>query len=222
MTRPLIYPTTARIVRAPAISKYVKRTIAGLLAGIVISILISAGVWALAVGIPWKLDDSQNPIATFCEWLYSTWISVSIRESVWVFPAIEGSHLLGIALSAGALCWFDLRLLGLALRKDPVSAVWKHIMPVAFVGFGLVFVTGSFLFIAEARTAYHSFHFWIKMVLIIIAGANAMLFELKLHPRMHEWDDAAVLPLSARMAGVISLVLWTAIIVTGRTMAYTF
>jgi hypothetical protein len=39
---------------------------------------------------------------------------------------------------------------------------------------------------------------------------------------MHEWDGSSVLPLSARMAGVISLVLWTAIIVTGRTMAYTF
>jgi uncharacterized protein DUF6644 len=219
MTRPLTYPRTTE---APAISNYVKRIVIGLLAGVVISVVISAGVWALAVGIPWKLEDSQNPIATFCEWLYNTWLSVSIRESVWVFPAIEGSHLLGIALSAGALCWFDLRLLGLALRNDPVSAVWKHIMPVAFVGFGLVFITGSLLFIAEARTAYHSFHFWIKMVLIVVAGANALLFEFKLHPRMHDWDGAAVLPMSARMAGVISLVLWTAIIVTGRTMAYTF
>ena len=203
-------------------NKYVKRVGLGLIAGIIISILISAGVWALAVGIPWKIADSESAIQTFCEWLYTTRLSTGIRESIWVFPIIEGSHLLGIALSAGALCWFDLRLLGLALRDDPVSAVWKHIMPVAFVGFGLVFITGSLLFVAEARTAYHSFHFWIKMGLILLAGVNAMLFEMKLHPRMAEWDAAAVPPPAARMAGVISLILWTAIIVTGRTMAYTF
>src|SRR5262245_31626626 len=153
MTRPLTYPTTTA---APALAKNVKRIALGLLAGIFLSVLISAGVWALAVGIPWKIE-AQNKISAFCEWLAETNISIEIRESIWVFPAIEGSHLLGIALSAGALCWFDLRLLGLALRKDPVSSVWKHIMPVAFVGFGLVFATGALLFIAEARSAYHSF-----------------------------------------------------------------
>src|SRR5262245_616735 len=157
MTRPLSYPTTTTAPAEPAVSKYIKRVVIGLFAGILISIVISAGVWALSVGLPWKLEESQNPIALFCNWLYETWLSVSIRESIWVFPIIEGSHLLGIALSAGALCWFDLRLLGLALRNDPVSSVWKHIMPVAFVGFGLVFATGALLFIAEARSAYHSF-----------------------------------------------------------------
>ena len=94
-------------------------------------------------------------------------------------------------------------------------------MPVAFVEFGLVFVTGFLLFWAEAATAYHSVHFWIKMALIVLAGLNAMFFESKLHPQMAGWDTSAVPPLSARMAGVVSLVLWTAIMVTGRTMAYT-
>jgi hypothetical protein len=95
-------------------------------------------------------------------------------------------------------------------------------MPVAFVGFGLVFVTGFLLFWAEALTAYHSLHFWIKIGLILIAGLNAGYFEFKLHPHMADWDTAAVPPRAAQVAGIASLVLWTAIIVTGRTMAYTF
>ena len=60
------------------------------------------------------------------------------------------------------------------------------------------------------------------MALILLAGLNAFYFESKLHPRMAEWDTVAVPPLGARVAGIVSLVLWTAIIVTGRTMAYTF
>jgi len=202
---------------------YAKRVLLGLIAGIISSVIIGAGVWLLAVVLPYKVgESSENALSALIQWIYHTRISAGIRESIWVFPIIEGSHLLGIALSAGALCWFDLRLLGWALREEPISRIWKHGMPVAFVGFGLVFITGFLLFWAEAATAYHSLHFWIKMGLILIAGLNAGYFEFKLHPKMAEWDTASVPPPAARLAGIASLVLWTAIIVTGRTMAYTF
>lgn len=203
-------------------SDYIKKVFIGLLAGVSASIVISVGVWALSVGLPTEFGDPNSPIAAFCYWLYETQIGTGIRESIWVFPVIEGTHLLGIALSVGALCWFDLRLLGLALRDDPVSNVWKHVMPVAFGGFALVFLTGGLLFWAESKTAYHSVHFWIKLALILMAGLNAWLFESKLHKHMHEWDTDAVPPRAAQIAGAVSLVLWTAIIITGRTMAYTF
>jgi hypothetical protein len=164
----------------------------------------------------------DNPLASFCQWLYDSGIGAGIRESVWVFPIIEGTHLLGIALSVGLLCWFDLRLLGLVLRDQPVSKVWHQVMPVAFVGFALMFVSGLLLFWAEAITAYHSVHFWIKVVLLLLAGVNALSFETTAHRNMGEWDMSAVPPLRARMTGAISLVLWMAIIITGRTMAYNF
>jgi hypothetical protein len=201
---------------------YAKRVAVGLIAGIIASVLIGAGVWLLSVAIPYKMRESDTAASALIQWIYHTRLSSGIRESLWVFPIIEGTHLLGIALSAGALCWFDLRLLGLALRDEPISRIWKYVMPVAFVGFGLVFITGFLLFWAEAATAYRSLHFWIKMGLILIAGANALIFESKLHPKMADWDSAALPPMSARVAGIVSLVLWTAIIVTGRTMAYSF
>ncbi len=184
--------------------------------------IVAAGVWVLSVGFPSKSSLAQVPVPAIIEWIYHTESSTGIRESLWLFPLIEGTHLLGIALSAGALCWFDLRLLGIAFKDERISRVWKDVMPVAFVGFGLVFLTGALLFWAEAATAYHSPHFWIKMVLIALAGLNALLFESKLHPKMIEWDTSVVTPRAARIAGIVSLVLWTAIIVTGRTMAYTF
>jgi hypothetical protein len=110
----------------------------------------------------------------------------------------------------------------LALRDQPVSKVWNQVMPVAFVGFALMFITGLLLFWAEALTAYHSVHFWIKLVLLVAAGVNALSFEATAHKNMAEWDMAAVPPMRARMTGAISLILWTAIIITGRTMAYSF
>jgi len=193
-----------------------------LLIGLILSVIISAGVWALSQGVDSKMFSEENVFARFCKWLYWSNVGEGIRESVWVFPIVEGTHLLGIALSVGLLCWFDLRLLGFVFKDQPVSKVWQKVMPVAFVGFALMFITGLLLFWAEALSAYHSVHFWIKIVLLILAGANALRFETTAHRNMAEWDLAPVPPLQARVTGAISLILWMAIIITGRTMAYNF
>jgi hypothetical protein len=194
----------------------------GLIAGTVISILISAAVWFLAVAIPSKTGSPFAPVRELCEWIAGSSIGRGILESVLVFPIIEGFHLMGIALSIGVLCWFDLRLTGLAFTDQPVSKVWKQVLPIASVGFVLMFVTGGLLFWAEAITAYDSVHFWIKLGLILLAGVNALYFELVTHRGIAEWDTAPVPPLRARFAGFASLILWTAVIITGRTMAYSF
>lgn len=194
----------------------------GLAAGVIITVLISFVVWFLAAVIPSKTGSPFAPIRDLCQWIAETRVGRGILESTLAFPIIEGFHLLGIALSVGVLCWLDLRLLGLVFRDQPVSKVWKQVIPVAFVGFGLMFVTGGLLFWAEAITAYDSVHFWIKLGLILLAGLNAAYFEFVTHPGMASWDNDAVPPFHARMAGLVSLILWTAVIITGRTMAYSF
>jgi len=220
MARPIPYDSN---LTAWASTGNGRKVFRGLIIGLIISVIISAGVWILSAENSMEpTADETGLLARACQWLYDTQIGSGIRESVWVFPIIEGTHLLGIALSVGLLCWFDLRLLGIALRDQRVSKVWEQVMPVAFVGFGLMFVTGLLLFWAEAITAYRSIHFWIKLVLLVLAGINALSFEATAHKNMAEWDTDAVPPLRARMTGAISLILWTAIIITGRTMAYSF
>jgi hypothetical protein len=194
----------------------------GLAAGVILTILISFVVWFLAAVIPSKTGSPFAPIRDLCQRIAETSVGRGILESTLAFPIIEGFHLLGIALSVGVLCWFDLRLLGLVFRDHPVSKVWKQVMPIASVGFALMFVTGGLLFWAEAITAYDSVHFWIKLGLILLAGLNAAYFEFVTHPGIASWDNDTVPPLRARLAGLASLILWTAVIITGRTMAYSF
>ena len=194
----------------------------GLIAAIIISVLISLIVWFLAAVIPSKTGSPFAPIRDLCQWIAETQVGTAILESTLAFPVIEGFHLLGIALSVGVLCWLDLRLLGLVFRDQPVSRVWKQVMPIAGVGFVLMFITGGLLFWAEAITAYDSVHFWVKMALILLAGLNALYFEFVTHPGIAPWDNDPVPPFKARLAGFLSLVLWTAVIITGRTMAYSF
>lgn len=205
-----------------SVQKRARRFRTGMIASAVISFLISVSVWFLAELVPDETGSPFAPIRDLCQWIADTTIGRGILESGLTFPIIEGFHLIGIALSVGVLCWFDLRLIGLAFTDQPVSKVWKQVMPAAFIGFSLMFVTGGLLFWAEAVTAYNSVHFWIKLGLIALAGLNAAYFEFKTHPGISSWDNDRVPPLPARIAGVASLFLWTAVIITGRTMAYSF
>ena len=199
-----------------------RKVLRGLIIGLMLSVIISLGVWLLSTSVDSKVFGDTSVVAKVCRYLYDSRVGAGIRESIWVFPIIEGTHLLGIAISVGLLCWFDLRLLGWVLRDQPVSKIWNQVMPPAFIGFSVMFVSGLLLFWAEAYTAFHSVHFWLKMGLLVLAGANALRFETTAHKNMAEWDLAPVPPLNARITGAISLVLWTAIIITGRTMAYNF
>src|SRR6185503_10852679 len=123
MARPIPYDTNL----AWTSSNTGRQMLRGLIVGLIFSVVISAAVWMLAGGVDYRFLSDGTTLANFCEWLYHTQVGMGIRESVWVFPIIEGTHLLGIALSVGLLCWFDLRLLGLAFRDVPVSKVWERV-----------------------------------------------------------------------------------------------
>ena len=130
----------------------------GLIAGVVVSVLISAVVWFLADVLPSKTGSPFEPIRELCRRIAETSVGRGILESTLLFPIIEGFHLIGIAASIGVLCWLDFRLMGLAFTKHPVSKVWRQVVPIAAVGFGLVFVHVH----AEERARLQRFVDWLK------------------------------------------------------------
>jgi hypothetical protein len=143
-----------------------------------------------------------------------------MRDSLWIFDFTETAHTLGIVLVAGTIMLVDLRLLGLGLRGEPFSHVVSRIVPWTLSGFGLMFLTGGWLFSAEASKLYHSPAFRIKMVLLSMAGLNALIFHLTVYREAAAWDGLPVAPLRARLAGLFSLLLWIGIIAAGRSIAY--
>jgi hypothetical protein len=155
-----------------------------------------------------------------CQYIDSTRSSTALRESLYVFPIVEGIHVLSLALSVGLIIWFDLRLVGWFLRDQPVSAVFRPIRPFMLVGFGITFVSGALLFWSLAMRCYGSPFFWIKMSLLLLAGVNIGVYHFTIDRRQTEWDEAPIPPFQARMAGLVSIVLWVGIISVGRMMAY--
>jgi hypothetical protein len=162
----------------------------------------------------------HNPQAAVWQvWLESSAVAVAMRQWLWLYPAVEVLHIAGIAALVGGAIMFDLRLLGIS-RGLPVAALAAHLLPWARVGLGLVAVSGALMFTAHATEWAENPAFRVKMLLIIAAGVNAWAFHRWPFRSVARWDRDTAAPPRARVAAVVSIVLWLAVITCGRLLAY--
>jgi Family of unknown function (DUF6644) len=154
----------------------------------------------------------------WCQWLQHTPLATTINESIWLFPLIEGSHILALPISVGMIVMFDLRLLGLVTG----SKVTSEFLRWSKFGFAVMLITGVVLFITQAERAYGNPFFRTKMLLLLVLGINAAVYQWIFYPKMSQWDLAGKTPAGARFCAGLSLIVWIGVIVCGRTMAYEF
>src|SRR6478672_5334209 len=147
-------------------------------------------------------------ILQMCRWLETTGAASIVRTSAYGFQIVAGLHILGLMLSVGTLLWFDLRLLGVAMRQCAISEVYRRLAPLTLTGFGVMGLTGAWLFSGFATKAYASTPFRIKLIVLALAGLNALIFHSVTERDRTDWDRAVRPPGAARAAGLISLVLW--------------
>lgn len=153
-------------------------------------------------------------------WLEATPLAARIRDGAWLFPAIETLHILGFAILVGAAFLFDLRLLGIS-RTIAVRDFERHALPWAWRSLVMLIVpTGFLLFAAQATELAASGVFRLKLALIALAGINVLVFHARTMKTIDAWDRDVDTPIAAKLAGAISLLLWTAVIACGRLLAY--
>lgn len=147
---------------------------------------------------------------------------LAFSESLFLYPVVLGIHLLGISLAVGLLALADLHLAGVLWRQLSPQEVLGSLRPWFLSGFAVVFISGFVLFIPRISLYYNSTVFWVKAVLIALAGLNAWYFErvYRTGARSSTRVAGRTTRVSARTSGLASLGLWTAIVVLGRLLAY--
>jgi len=145
----------------------------------------------------------------------------NIRENDVLFPLIESVHVLTICLVVGSILVVDLRLLGLASVNRSVSRVSNGILPLTWSAFAIAVTSGGLLFISNATKYLANGFFDAKLVLIGAAGLNMAVFHLISARDLPRWEKETRLPLSARLAGAISILLWIAVVACGRWIGFT-
>ena len=152
-------------------------------------------------------------------WLQNTSIATGIRESALVFPIILSLHLTGMGLFGGMILMTDLRILGIAMTKRPVSEVvnglrhWKHL------GLTLTATCGILLLWSKAAIYYPNPYLWIKLTLFALIIIHALVFK-SVYRNVADLDRSPVIPGRAKAAAVLSMILWIGVVTAGRWIGY--
>lgn len=142
------------------------------------------------------------------------WVA-ALRASSAVYPLVGAAHIVGLALTFGAIAALDLRLLGL-WRGAPADVLARAAVPVAMAGVGLSVATGVALFSVRATEYALNPAFLAKLSFVALALANALALR-----RTPDWRALGAEPtLRLSLAAGASLALWLGAIIAGRMIAY--
>lgn len=158
-------------------------------------------------------------MSSWLEALEGSALGAAMRDSIWLYPAAETLHLLGLATLVGCAVAFDLRLLGVS-RHLPARATARHLLACARTGFAIAAVSGFLLFSADATAVAENPAFRWKLLLIAVAGLNALRFHLGPFRGAERWDLGSPTPRGARVAAAVSLTAWAGAVAAGRLIAY--
>lgn len=156
----------------------------------------------------------------FLQKLSDTALGTAVRESTMLFPWLESVHVLALTIVVGSIAIVDLRLLGVASKGRSVKQLLDDMLPVTWTAFAVALITGVALFISQAEYYATKLPMQIKLVLLLLAGVNMLVFHKSTLRTVGEWDTATTPPTGARVAGASSLALWIGIVFFGRWIGF--
>jgi hypothetical protein len=159
-------------------------------------------------------------LLSLARWLGAQAWSIDLHESLYMYAWIEATHVLTLTVFLGMLFIIDLRMLGLMFAGIPASRIAERLDKPMLIGFAVMVISGLLLYYAIPVRTTQSIWFRIKVVLMIAAAINAMLFRARMQAASGSWDRDPVAPKRIRIGAGLSLALWSAVVVTGRAIAY--
>ena len=146
--------------------------------------------------------------------------SIFLRESSYGYAAMLVVHALSMGIFFGLIVMMDLRLVGIGNRRTTFSELQKSLFPWQMGFMALNSVSGLLLFYSQPMRYYPKMYFWMKLGVMVLAGLNALAFHQTTYRWVAAWDRNTWPPLGARVAGVLSIALWSLVLIFGRLTAY--
>lgn len=138
------------------------------------------------------------------EWLeHNSWI-VAINSSVVLSAILEVAHYGGFFLLVGSIAIVDLRILGLAARRQTAASLAEQLFPWMWTGLVSAFLSGFIMFAGDATDFSRATVFRLKILVVLLALVMAVVVQRSV-PR---WDRAPSMPVGARVVAFVSLALW--------------
>jgi hypothetical protein len=136
----------------------------------------------------------------------------TIRESTWLFPAIESTHLLALALLGGSILIMALSILGWGL-KTPVAELYKSAHRYLNGAVIVLLITGVLLGVSEPVKLYGRQAFWVKMISLALA---LLLTYFAFNPLVRRGASGA----SLRSITLLTIASWLMVAMAGRWIGF--
>jgi type III secretory pathway component EscS len=157
----------------------------------------------------------------FADWIAATPLSRTLQNTSWVVPTSQSIHIVAISVVFASATLINLRLLGVGAQRG-VAALANLLVPWIWVALVVSLLTGTVQTITEPVRQFVAPVFWAKMLMICVVALLTAWFVRTLRNNVARWDAAATRPASAKLFAICSSLLWVAIIVCGRFIAYTY
>lgn len=154
-------------------------------------------------------------------WLWLEMLPIASEiGATWWFPFMESLHVLSLAIMLGAIVMLDLRVLGWAALRYPISSLNRELVPWSAGAFFIANITGLAMFITRASHHVENPAFQIKMLLLLLAAVNIGFFHFRVLRSVSAWDTHSPAPLAAKAAAASSLLLWIGVTLAGRWIGH--
>ena len=167
-------------------------------------------------------DPPRQPTYTvhrFVDWLAQTSLSLAIQTNEWVIPTVQSIHIVAIGVALGSVFMVTLRILGWAGRDESLARMNARFGPWLTWALVVLLTTGIIMIVGEPARELLTLSFWLKMILIAIGTAIAVAFQRAVRRHQEQWDATAGTA-GVRVLAVVTLLIWLAIVVLGRLIAY--
>jgi len=156
-------------------------------------------------------------IDSIIAWLDASAINGWVTGYVWVWPAMEVLHFVGLCLLMGALLVIDLGLIGVIKNFAPKAT--HALLKIVFIGFALNLITGLLFIFGDPGRYFINIGFQIKIALIVLAGVNALWYLRRIAPKVDRLDTFQA-NTETKVVGALSLLLWFGVLMMGRLIPY--
>ena len=155
------------------------------------------------------------------DWIAATPLSVLIqRQEAWVVPSVQSIHIAAIGVVLACVLMTTLRILGYAGMDQTLVQTQQRFSPWLKGALWLLLGTGLVLIIGEPERELITFSFWLKMALVVLGALIAFGFDWRLKRVGPDADQALDGRTWVKVMAVATLLIWLALVILGRLIAY--
>jgi uncharacterized protein DUF6644 len=159
------------------------------------------------------MDEAIDPLL---DWIKASWLGQVIQSTNWIFSTLESVHFIAVCFLFGSILIVDLKLLGFLKGLSYKRAM--SFLPITIGSFMVMLLSGIGFIFYNPHGYYNNIAFRLKMLFLLFAGINALLFTIFEHRKVIALgpnDDTTAV---TKVAAALSLAFWFLVLGFGRSL----